>query len=78
MIESIFQIGLRRFVIAVFIGMALSTSRDWPDGIEGLLWPRGVIMKRNISIVKKESITYLRSLTGTESYQARHYIGLNP
>jgi hypothetical protein len=36
---------LRRFVIAVFVGIVYPTVRDWPDRRNMLLWPRGVIME---------------------------------
>jgi hypothetical protein len=36
---------LRRFVIAVFVGIIYLTVRDWPDRRNMLLWPRGVIME---------------------------------
>jgi hypothetical protein len=38
---------LRRFVIAVFVDIACSPTRNWPDVGDGLLWPRGVIIEAN-------------------------------
>lgn len=38
--EVQFSDKLRRFVNAVFVDIASSTTRNWPSSKEKLLWPR--------------------------------------
>ncbi len=45
LITNVIQTSLRRFDIAVFVGTAPSSTRNWPDREDELLWPRGVIIK---------------------------------
>lgn len=38
--------------MAVFIGIATTYSRNWPAGGKVLLWPRSVIMLRQVEVRK--------------------------